>query len=88
MRLPGARFSQVTSPLNNDVPLKSQSKLRLRVLTVRNRPVRKRRPTADYGTFSGALLFCFLNQNWCRDPQKAKKWFDYQKKTKVALDYI
>ena len=56
--------------------------------TVRNRPSRGRRPTADYGTFSGALLFCFLNQNWCRDPQKAKKWFDYQKKTKVALDYI
>ena len=56
--------------------------------TVRNRPGRGRRPTADYGTFSGALLFCFLNQNWCRDPQKAKKWFDYQKKTKVALDYI
>ena len=56
--------------------------------TVRNRPGRGRRPTADYGTFSGALLFCFLNQNWCRDPQKAKKWFDYQKKAKVALDYI
>ena len=56
--------------------------------TVRNRPGRGRRPTADYGTFLGALLFCFLNQNWCRDPQKAKKWFDYQKKTKVALDYI
>ena len=56
--------------------------------TVRNRPGRGRRPTADYGTFSRALLFCFLNQNWCRDPQKAKKWFDYQKKTKVALDYI
>ena len=56
--------------------------------TVRNRPGCRRRPTADYGTFLGALLFCFLNQNWCRDPQKAKKWFDYQKKTKVALDYI
>ena len=56
--------------------------------TVRNRPGHGRRPTADYGTFLGALLFCFLNQNWCREPQKAKKWFDYQKKTKVALDYI
>ena len=56
--------------------------------TVRNRPGRGRRPTADYGTLLGALLLCFLNQNWCRDPQKAKKWFDYQKKTKVALDYI
>ena len=56
--------------------------------TVRNRPGRGRRPTADYGTFSGALLFCFLNQNWCRDPQKANEWFDYQKKAKVALDYI
>ena len=51
-------------------------------------PGRGRRPTADYGIFSGALLFCFLVQNWCRDPQKAKKWLDYQKKTKVALDYI
>ena len=56
--------------------------------TVRNRPGRGRRPTADYGTLLGALLLCFLNQNWCRDPQKAKKWFDYQKKAKVALDYI
>ena len=56
--------------------------------TVRNRPGRGRRPTADYGTFLGALLFCFLNQNWCRDPQKAKKWFDYQKKAKVSPDYI
>ena len=56
--------------------------------TVRNRPGRGRRPTADYGTLLGALLLCFLNQNWCRDPQKAKKWFDYQKKAKVALGYI
>ena len=56
--------------------------------TVRNRPGRGRRPTADYGTLLGALLLCFLNQNWCRDPQKANEWFDYQKKAKVALDYI
>ena len=56
--------------------------------TVRNRTGRGRRPTADYGTFLKALLFCFLVQDWCRDPQKAKKWLDYQKKLKVAQDYI
>ena len=56
--------------------------------TVTNRPGRGRRPTADYGIFSRALLFCFLAQNWCRDPQKAKKWLNYHKKFKVALDYI
>ena len=56
--------------------------------TVTNRPGRGRRPTADNGIFSRALLFCFLAQNWCRDPQKAKKWLNYKKKFKVALDYI
>ena len=56
--------------------------------TVRNRTGQGRRPTADYGTFLKALLFCFLVQDWCRDPQKAKKWLDYQKKLEVALDYI
>ena len=56
--------------------------------TVRNMPGRGRRPTADNGIFSRALLFCFLAQNWCRDPQKAKKWLNYKKKFKVAPDYI
>ena len=56
--------------------------------TVTNMPGRGRRPTADNGIFSRALLFCFLAQNWCRDPQKAKKWLNYKKKFKVALDYI
>ena len=29
--------------------------------------------------FQRPCYFVFLVQNWCRNPQKAKKWLDYQK---------
>ena len=43
-------------------------------------PGRGRRPTADYGIFSGALLFCFLVQNWCRDPPKSQEMVRFPEK--------